>query len=158
MKKLLPLLAAFLLAGCATGTKTVLVENQITDPKVIALQSARTPWAVEIETRLKQKGFKILRWTSQKQVTEQVSENRAERYQEASARYILVLDGYAPLDKMRRCFGGGYNFQYLTAELVDVVKNETIVSVSGSGYSENCPPASGTIFGDIISAVEGAWK
>jgi len=34
----------------------------------------------------------------------------------------------------------------------------TILNVNGSGYSEKCPPVSGTIFSDIANAVNGAWN
>lgn len=150
--------AASLLFGCATGTKTVFVDEKIKAPKVIALQAARTPWVVEIEGRLRNKGFKVLRYVSQTQVTQKVSETRTEAFNEASARYVLRIEGYAPLDVMNRCFAGGYKFDFITAELIDLTNNETIMNVSANGYSENCAPLSGTIFTDIVSTVESAWE
>lgn len=150
--------AASLFSGCATGTKTVFIDEKIDAPKVIALQASRTPWVVEIESRLRQKGFKVLRYASQTQVTQKVSDVRAETFNEASARYVLRIDGYAPLDVMNRCFAGGYKFDFITAELIDVANNETIMNVSANGYSENCAPLSGTIFTDIASTVASAWK
>jgi len=152
------ILVIFGLTGCATGTKTVLVDKKITEPKVIALDAPRTPWVVEIESRLRKKGYKVLRWASQKRVKERVTENRTEEFREASARYVLSIEGFAPLNVMHRCMGGGYNFQYITAELIDTNTNETIVTISGSGYSENCPPLSGTVFSDIISGIEEVWQ
>jgi hypothetical protein len=152
------LAVSILLSGCATGSKTVLSEEKITSPKVIALNAPRMPWVIEIETRLRQKGFKVLRWASQKNVKEQVNANRTEEYREAATRYILTINGSAPLGNMHRCFAGGYNFDYITAELIDVDTNETLVNITGSGYSENCPPLSGTIFSDIISGVVDSWK
>ena len=152
------ILAFLSLAGCATGTKTVLVDKKITEPKVIALDAPRTPWVVEIESQLRRKGYKVLRWASQKRIKERVSESRTEEFREASARYVLSIDGFAPLDVMHRCMGGGYNFQYITAELIDTNTNETIVTISGSGYSENCPPLSGTVFTDIISGIDSVWQ
>lgn len=150
--------ALLLLAACAAGQKTVLVGEKISGPKVIALDAPRTPWVVEIENRLRQRGFKVLRWASQKRVREKIDEQRTEEFREAAVRYVLVLDGDAPLDPMHRCFAGGWRFEYLTAELVDVSTNETLLSVSGSGYSENCPPLSGSLFSDIVSSVEGSWQ
>ncbi|MDP1652843.1 MAG: hypothetical protein Q8L56_08975 [Rhodocyclaceae bacterium] len=152
------IIALLVLSGCATGTKTVLVDKKITEPKVIALNAPRTPWVVEIESRLRQKGYKVLRWASQKRVKEQVSERRTEEFREASARYVLSIEGFAPLGVMHRCVGGGYNFQYITAELIDTNTNETIVTISGSGHSENCFPLSGTVFTDIISGIDGVWQ
>lgn len=152
------LLASVLAVGCAHNAKTVMIDTKIEGPKVIALDAPRVPWVTEIETRLRAKGFKVLRWASQKRVQERVGDNRIEEFNEASARYVLVIDGYAPLDTMQRCFAGGYRFSNLTAELVDTKTNETMFSFSGSGYSENCPPLSGTIFGDVVSSVENAWQ
>lgn len=159
MKNILTLIAlAVVLTGCAHNSTTVIVERKIDGPKVIALDAPRTPWVVEIENRLRQNGFQILRWASQKRVREQVSGNKVEEFRESTARYVLVIDGYAPLDPMTRCFGGGYRFSHLTAELVDVQTNETLFNVSGSGYSENCPPMSGEIFQNVTTAVVNAWR
>ena len=152
------ILFALLTTGCATGTKTVLVDKKITEPKVIALDAPRTPWVVEIENRLRQKGFKVLRWASTKRVKEQVSNTTNEEFKQASTRYVLSIEGFAPLDAMHRCIAGGYRFEYITTELIDAQTNETILNISGSGYSENCAPLSGTIFKDIISGVESAWQ
>lgn len=112
---------------------------------------------IEIQNRLKQNGFKVLRWSSRTKVTEQTSPNRIETFNEAEARYILVIEGYAPYDWANRCFGGGYKFSEISADLVDTKNNETILNVNGSGYSKNCPPMSGTIFADIANAVNAAW-
>ena len=147
-----------LVSGCAHQSTDVFIHTKITAPKVIAMDAPRTPWVVEIESRLRKEGFRVLRWSSQKAVQEQTSETRKESYQEASARYILVVRGYANSDSMHRCFGGGYNFNALTAELVDTQNNETIFSVSGSGYSENCPPMSGNLFGNIVNTVKQSWQ
>lgn len=81
-----------------------------------------------------------------------------ESFNEAEARYVLVIAGAAPYDLMNRCFGGGFKFDHITADLVDTETNETLLNVNGSGYSENCPPMSGTIFGDIADAVAEAWQ
>lgn len=147
-----------LISGCAHNATEIFVEKKITTSKVIAMDAPRTPWVVEIESRLRKEGFRVLRWSSQKAVQEQTSETRTESFREASARYILVVRGYANSDPMHRCFGGGFNFNDLTAELVDAQNNETIFNVSGSGYSENCPPMSGELFGNIVNTVKQTWK
>lgn len=156
--RLISLVLLFALSGCAHNATTVIVDRKIEAPKVIALDAPRTPWVVEIETRLRQSGFQVLRWASQRRVREKVTDARTEEFQEAAARYVLIVDGYAPLDPMNRCFGGGYRFDYLTAELVDTRTNETMFNVSGSGYSENCQPLSGDLFSNITSAVQNAWR
>lgn len=132
--------------------------EKITGPKVITLSGTQAPWVYEIERRLRAKGFKIKRMNSQLVATEKVSETRTESYKEASARYILDVNGYAPSGSMRQCFGGGYDFQYLNVELLDVKTNEIAMHYSDSGYSENCQPMSGSIFGDVAESVSSLWK
>lgn len=94
---LLVLFAA--LPGCAHNATTVIVDRKIDAPKVIALDAPRTPWVVEIENRLRRDGFQVLRWPSQRRVREQVNESRTEEFREAAARYVLVIDGHAPLTR-----------------------------------------------------------
>jgi len=145
------------ITGCAHNATTVIVDQKIEGPKVIALDAPRTPWVVEIEQSLRKSGFKVLRRASVNKVTEKVTDARTEEYRESATRYVLVVSGSAPMDSMHRCFAGGYDFEYLTAELVDTRTNETLLNVTGSGYSENCPPMSGSLFGNITSAVVNAW-
>jgi len=145
------------LLGCSHDITTVMIPKKIEGVKVIALDAPAAPWVAPIELRLRQKGFKVLRWASQRRVEEQAGERRVETYNEASTRYVLVVRGRAYLDQMNRCFGGGFKFDFINAELVDVRTNETLVSYSGSGYSEDCPPASGNIFENISSVVQNAW-
>lgn len=153
------LLALALLSGCASSGNVVMFDEvKIEGPKVIALSAPRAPWVIEIQNRLKAKGFTVKRWSSTKVVTEKVNEGRVETFNQAEARYVLAIEGYANYDSMHRCFGGGYQFSYISVDLIDVRTNETLLNVNGSGYSENCPPMSGTIFQDITNAVAGAWK
>lgn len=74
------------------------------------------------------------------------------------SRYVLRIGGEHYAGWERRCFGGGYKFHSLTAELLDLASNESIASVSGEGYSEDCPPMSGSIFGDIANMVADRWE
>ena len=146
-------------AGCvSTKSVDVFVSEKISGPKVIAMSGVRAPWVFEIEKRLRARGFEVKRWASQNRAIEQVSPNKLEAYNEASAQVILRIDGFAPNTSMTRCFGGGYKFNYITVEAIDVAKNETLAAFSNSGYSENCPPLSGTIFGDIAGMVDGLFK
>jgi hypothetical protein len=157
-KTMLVLLTAVLIGGCATGHVVQISETQIQGPKVIALNAPSAPWVIEIQNQLKAKGFKVLRWSTRTRVTEQTTSNRVEQFNEAEARYVLVVEGFAPYDWANRCFGGGYKFSHISADLVDTATNETILNVNGSGYSEKCPPMSGTIFSDIANAVNAAWN
>lgn len=150
-------LAAFL-TGCATGRVVQVSDEKVSGEKVIALNAPSASWVIEIQSKLKERGFKVLRWSSRTRVTEQTSTSRLEQFNEAEARYVLVIDGFAPYDWANRCFGGGYKFSHISADLVDTKTNETILNVNGSGYSEKCPPMSGTIFSDIADAVDSAWR
>ena len=152
------LLSIVIISGCATGRVVQISDAPVVGPKVIALDAPSAPWVIEIQNKLKQKGFKVLRWSSRTKVSEKTASNRIETYNEAEARYVLVIDGYAPYDWANRCFAGGYKFSHISTDLVDVVTNETILNVNGSGYSENCPPMSGSIFSDIANAVDAVWQ
>ena len=160
MNKVFTLIISLLfLSGCvSTQTKDIFLKEKITDKKELAMSGSRAPWIYEIERRLRKNGFKIKRMASQNSSIERVSSTKTDIYNEASSRYILRIDGYASNTSMTRCFGGGYNFNYINAELIDIRKNETVLHFSDSGYSEGCPPLSGTIFGDISQIVTEAWK
>lgn len=151
-------LLAVTVSGCASNGRVVQIsDSKIVGERVVALDAPNAPWVVEIQNRLKQKGFRVLRWSSRTRVSEQTSATRTESYNQAEARYVLVIDGYAPYDWTNRCFAGGYKFDHISTDLVDTVTNETILNINGSGFSENCPPMSGTIFSDIANAIDAAW-
>lgn len=141
-------LTIFTLAGCATGSVVTFKEHHIETSKEIGLDAPVTPWVSQIELKLRQKGFSVKR----------ITRNETKALDGKKARYILVLEGSYASGWENRCFGGGYKFDHLTAELIDMEKNESLASVSGEGYSENCPPLSGTIFQDVASAVANQWK
>lgn len=150
---------SFTLIGCvATKEQAVYIEQQLEIPKNIAIVGYRYPWVYQIEKRLRQDGFSIKRFATVSEVEETVSDTRTETYNQATARVVMILDGYAPNTSMTRCFGGGYKFDFINVELIDVQKNETIAVYSNSGYSENCPPLSGTIFNDISNMVTWVFK
>lgn len=148
-----------LLSGCAsTKSVDVMSTEKITGPKVIAISGDRGAWVFEIEKRIKKNGFTIKRAVSQQEVTQVVAPGRTATFNEATARYVLNIQGHAPNNKMQRCYGGGYNFDYIDAELVDLVDNKTVFHYSNSGYSEGCQPMSGHIFGDIADMLNQSWK
>ncbi len=158
MRTFLIMLFALALTGCvSTKSNEIFITEKITSPKVIAFTGDRAPWVYEIEKRLRSRGFLIKRIPSQRNIINDIDPDKTEVYSETSARFLLLVDGYAPNSSMTRCFGGGYKFDYINVELVDVKNNETVLHYSNSGYSENCPPMSGTIFTDIENAVNNAW-
>ena len=160
MSKILKILIlSFMLSGCvAVGNQTLEVENKISQSKVIAVNvNTGGPWMREIERRLKKQGFKVLRAASVNEAIE-VSGKKLIKYNEASTRYFLRIDAAAPTDAMRRCFGGGYNFDYFYADLIDLESNETIASIESRGYSEGCQPLAGKIFTNTTLMVVNSWN
>ena len=118
-----------ILAGCVSAeVREVYGEGQISGEREIALVTPRSQaWVVEIERRLRDQGFQINRFPSVDRYYEIVSASEARSFNRASARAIVIIDGFAPNTSMTRCLGGG--------------------------HSENCPPVSGTIFNDITDLV-----
>lgn len=157
MKKL-AILAAFLLLPSCAHTDIYSSEVRAVGPKVIALDAPRLPWVMQIERRLREAGFQVLRWESTQTVTAARGAGQVATFDEATTQYILRLDGAASLNVMNRCFGGGFNFDYISAELIDVRTNQSIASYGGQGYSEGCAPLSGKIFKNITDLVKNAWE
>lgn len=152
-------LIIFLMNGCvSTKSQNIFIDKKITTDKIVSIEGTRTPWVFEIEKRLRKEGFKVKRFLSQNVSVEQVTSKKTIAYNEASSKYLLRIDGYAPNSSMTRCMGGGYIFDYIDVELIDLVNNETIFHYHNSGYSEQCPPVSGTIFADITNLVANRWK
>ncbi len=158
MKSIYIGITGLLLASCVS-TKEYYNFNEtlIDDPKIIAIKGKRYPWFFEIEKRLKAEGFKVKRFAVDSKVIEDENSTVSKIYNRATTRYILSIDGYAPNNSMTRCFGGGYNFNYINVEMIDSLLNETIMHYSNTGYSEGCPPLSGSIFSDISEAVTSLW-
>ena len=159
-KAILIIVFGLLLSGCvAVGNQTLEVKNKITDPKIIALNvETGGPWMREIERRIQRAGFQVLRAASVNEAIE-VSGKKIIKYNEAATRYYLNIDAEAGVILADgRCFGGGYNFGYIYADLVDLQTNQTIASIESRGYSEKCPPLSGKIFTNITKMIVESWE
>ena len=160
MKKFLGILVQGLLISSriATEKQTLSVDEKISASKIIALNVYDGgPWMREVEKRLKQAGFTVLRSAGTNEAIE-VEGKKIIKYNEASTRYFLLIDAMAAVDWGHRCFGGGYTFDYINADLIDLSSNQTIASIEGRGYSEGCPPMSGTIYGDITKMIVDSWE
>ena len=159
-KKLLSIivLGSFLTGCVAVGNQTLEIENKISDPKVVAVNvNTGGPWMREIERRLKKAGFKVLRSGSVNEAIE-VSGKKIIKYNEASTRYFLRIDAQAPTTFAYRCFGGGFNFDYFYADLIDIQSNETVASIESRGYSEGCQPLAGKIYTNTTKMVVSSWE
>jgi hypothetical protein len=160
MKKLFSIIClGLLLTSCvAIGNQTLEIENKITDSKILAVNvNSGGPWMREIERRLQKAGFTVLRSGSVNEAIE-VSGKKIIKYNEASTRYFLRVDASAPTDFMYRCFGGGFNFDYFYADLIDLQTNITIASIESRGYSEGCQPLAGKIYTNTAKMVVESWK
>ena len=161
MKKLLGVLVlGLLVASCvAIEDQTLEIKNKITEPKIIALNvNSGGPWMREIERRLQRSGFQVLRAASVNEAIE-VSGKKIIKYNEAATRYYLNIDADAGVNLAEgRCFGGGFNFGYIYADLVDLQTNQTIAFIESGGYSEKCPPLSGKIFTNITKMIVETWE
>ena len=148
-----------IVSGCvAVGNQTLEVEEKIKASKVVAVNiNSGGPWMREIERRLKKEGFKVLRAASINEAIE-VSGKKLIKYNEASTRYFLRVDARAPTDFMNRCFGGGFNFDYFYADLIDLQSNQTIASIESRGYSEGCQPLAGKIYTNTTLMVVNSWE
>ena len=148
---------SFILAGCvAVGKQTITVENKILAPKIISINKFSGPWMGEIERRLQKAGFKVIYSTVRGERTK-INSKSEFKYNEASTRYFLAIEAAAPTDFARRCFGGGYNFDYIYANLMDSKSGQTIASMESRGYSEGCPPLNGSIYKNITKMVSDSW-
>lgn len=149
--------AALSLASCSHKSQIVTLDEQITAPKRIAVTGTRAPWVSEIEKRIRKHGFTIKRYASQSAIIEKQSSSRSKMHDKAASRYVVEIDGFAPNDVMNRCLGGGYNFNYINVEVIDVKANEVVAHYSNNGFSENCPPFSQPIFSDIAVMINDLW-
>jgi hypothetical protein len=158
MKYILFAVLFTMLTGCSHKAQDIMLDTAIVAPKKISITGVRAPWVSEIEKRLRNNGFEVKRYVSQSTVMEKLSSRKTEIYDKAASRYVLNVDGYAPNSNMHRCVGGGYKFNYINVEVIDLVENEVIANYSNNGYSENCPPLSGKIFSDIVGLISQLWN
>jgi len=158
-KILITLFLAIIINGCvSTKVSEIYTTEKIKTEKIIALIGQRQAWMSQFEIRLRKNGYEIKRFASIRDVTERINETTEESYPEFEVNAILVIDAYASNTSMTRCYGGGFNFKYINTEIIDPKKNETLATYSNSGYSENCPPSSGTIFTDVINQLNSVFE
>ena len=157
MKKIFSLLFLIVLSSCiAIGEQTLRVQNKIVAPKEISINLNSGPWMGEIERRLQAEGFKVIITSSSGQTTV-TNKDKQFKYNQATAQYFLQINASARTDFMARCFGGGYNFDYIYANLIDIQTQETIASIQSRGFSEGCPPLEGAIYTNIAKMVSDSW-
>ncbi|MDD4556720.1 MAG: hypothetical protein PHE89_05285 [Alphaproteobacteria bacterium] len=158
MKNIFVLFLLFSLTSCASSyIYKASEDSRASEPKIISYDAKGKPWGQEIEKRLKEKGFKVVKYNRKKRFQESNSGKKVS-YNVAETRYHLVT--YAKYSLIEsRCMFGGHIFSSFTAELIDRKNNQTMAYYDGlAGYSEGCFPMRGTIFGDVTDMVNDYWK
>lgn len=110
--------------------------HQVDDGAITIKASPFGPWITSIKERLAERGVNVKSYSSQDKT-----------------KFILHLNAYAPTGFWHNCFGGGYQFDYYIAELIDSTTSEVIGSVEDRGYSEGCQPLSGTMYTDTVNMI-----
>ncbi len=94
------------------------------------------PWVASIKERLSERGVDVKSYSST-----------------SKTKFVLHLNANAPTGFIHKCFGGGYQFDYYIAELIDSTTNKVIGTVEGNGYSEGCQPFSGTMYTQTVNMI-----
>jgi len=110
--------------------------SQVDSNAITIKASPFGPWVTSIKERLAKRGVSVKSYSST-----------------AKTKFVLHLNANAPTGFWHNCFGGGYQFDYYIAELIDSTTNEVISSVEDKGYSEGCQPLSGTMYTDTVNMV-----
>jgi hypothetical protein len=113
------------------------VSTSQVDDKVITIKASPFgPWVTSIKERLAERGVDVKSYSST-----------------SKTKFVLHLNANAPTGFWHNCFGGGYQFDYYIAELIDSTTNKVISSIEDSGYSEGCQPLSGTMYTQTVNMI-----
>ena len=119
----------------STSQEPVLT-SQVDDRAITIKAKPFGPWVNSIKERLVERGVDVKSYSSTDKT-----------------KFVLHLNAYAPTGFWHNCFGGGYQFDYYIAELIDSTTGKVISSVDGSGYSEGCQPVSGTMYTQTVNMI-----
>lgn len=153
MKKIFLIMAMCVLSGCLFNMhakEDFMNPKHIGGVKEVTIKTGGQPWGAEVERELRARGFKVVRYNT----TARFESDDGEHVVFAKVKTRLFLDVKGSFNKSNPCWGGGYMFYYINAELVDTHNSETIAYYSNKGPSEDCPPLSQPIFGDIAAMVD----
>ena len=118
-----------------TDQKPVLT-SQVDDIAITIKASPFGPWVTSIKELLSERGVDVKSYSST-----------------SKTKFVLHLNANAPTGFIHKCFGGGYQFDYYIAELIDSTTNKVIGTVEGNGYSEGCQPFSGTMYTQTVNMI-----
>jgi len=109
---------------------------QVDDKAITIKANPFGPWVSSIKERLAERGVDVNIHPST-----------------SKTKFVVHLNAYAPTGFWHNCFGGGYQFDYYIAELIDSTTNKVISSVQDKGYSEGCQPFSGTMYTQTVNMI-----
>jgi len=109
---------------------------QVDDNAITIKANPFGPWVTSIKERLAERGVDVKSYSST-----------------SKTKFVLHLNANAPTGWIHKCFGGGYQFDYYIAELIDSTTNKVISSVEDSGFSEGCQPLSGTMYTQTVNMI-----
>lgn len=147
-------LTTLLSSGCAH--KETYKNGTATGEKTIALRAPQEPWAQRLQQAIQAAGYKVVIASQAGTISKTLPDGSILTQPIATTPYVLEIGGY--VSPMRRCFGGGQYFDEFSAVLYDTVGNQQIFAYYDSGYSENCPPLSGKLYGNVVKLLNESWR
>lgn len=127
---------------------------QLPKEKVLFLLS-NTPYDSTLREHLANKGIKLLKFASQKTIIQNTSERTIKIYNQGSSRYgiDIVKIGYVDW-----CIGMEARKINLTAELIDINRNEVIAIINAGGWTDFCPLTYRRVFEEFADSLNSMWE
>ena len=150
-------LVALLFTACmAPGKATLDVSPQaaLTGPKDVAVMGTRTEVVAALEDALAEHGFTFKRYYNRDRITSPIGEVRSGESLTDNTKYAIEVTP----DVFDHCMGGGFDLKSLKVSVIDRSTNALLLRTTAKGRTEKCFPASGTVFHDIASAIDNAWR
>lgn len=115
-------------------------------------------WDSLLRIAMQKKGFKILRFSSQRTIVESPTSKRSEISNEAAARYAMELYwDYVP--GSGTCISGDANLINATLQITDIKTNEVLLVIKKGGVTTPCGFFQGSsVFEDLADALGAEWK
>ena len=152
-----PLLGVLAFGACGLPGKTTLEvspSSPLTGPKVVAIMGTRTELVVAFEDALAEHGFTFVRYQNRNRITGPAGQVKMGETLVDDTKYAIEVTP----DIFDRCIGGGFQLTSLRVSVIDRSDNSLMLRSTAKGRTEKCPPTSGTIFHDIASAIDAAWR
>lgn len=152
-----PLLGVLALGACGLPGKTTLEvapSVPLTGPKVVAIMGTRTELVAAFEDALAEHGFTFVHYRNRERSGGPGGQVKMGEMPADDTKYAIEVTP----DIFDRCIGGGFQLTSLRVSVIDRSDNSLMLRSTAKGRTEKCPPTSGTIFHDIASAIDSAWR